>query len=78
MFPISPPLGFSLFFIHFHPPSNSELYHVKSVNEITGFYHGMSRQTLVFCAIELLCLIQKNCTVLHASTQAPTNGNVNL
>lgn len=52
-------------------PSNSELCHVISVNEITGFYHGMSRQTMVFCAIDLLCLSQKNYTVSHAKTHAP-------
>jgi hypothetical protein len=67
---IPPPRLFS-FLYPFPTPSNSELCHFISVNEITGFYHGMSRQTLVFCAMDLLCLSQKNYNILHANTHAP-------
>ena len=73
VFKLHPPHPRIFSFLYPFPPQyNSELCHVKSVNEITGFYHGMSRQTLVSSAIDLLCPSQKNYTVLHASTHTLT------
>jgi len=72
VFKLQPPPRLLSFLYLFPPQYNSELCHVKSVNEITGFYFRMSRQTLVSSAIDLLCPSQKNYTVLHASTHTLT------